>query len=304
MDIDRKTADYYRNLPGELGEKIRRVLRDSAGGTQMIIREGRCPMWRKDGLCEIQAQLGQGALSQVCRDFPRLRHEYGDFAELGLELSCPEAARLVLTEPYQMHTIERPGDADADYDAEAMAILHRSRGELLAFLDTSAYSVPQSLVVMLLYAHAVQSELDGGTQAQLAPENCLADAKKYITNCDISAVIDHFKKLEILTTRWKSRLDAGAEDFAWSSEHLALAKYGIYRYWFQAVSDYDLVCRAKFIIISCLLVCALGGDTVETAQLFSKEIENDPDNIELLLDAAYTSGAFTDVQLLSLLQSS
>ena len=31
--------------------------------------------------------------------FPRLTHDYGDFAELGLELSCPEAAKLILNAP-------------------------------------------------------------------------------------------------------------------------------------------------------------------------------------------------------------
>ena len=82
-----------------------------------------------------------------------------------------------------------------------------------------------------------------------------------------------------------------------------LARYLVERYWLQAVSDYDLYCRVKFVLISCLLVSALGGDFVETAQLFSKEIENDPDNVEAILDGAYTSPALTDTQLLSLLLS-
>ena len=51
----------------------------------------------------------------------------------------------------------------------------------------------------------------------------------------------------------------------------------------------------------CLLVNGLGGDTIQTAQLFSKEIENDADNVEAILDGAYCSPAFTDVNLLSLL---
>jgi hypothetical protein len=46
----------------------------------------------------------------------------------------------------------------------------------------------------------------------------------------------------------------------------------------------------------------LGGDTEKTAQLFSKEIENDPDNREAILDAAYSASAFTDANLLGLLK--
>ena len=73
------------------------------------------------------------------------------------------------------------------------------------------------------------------------------------------------------------------------------------RYWLQAVSDYDLVCRVKLIIASCLLVKALGGDPIQTAQLYSKEVENNADNVDAILDAAYTHAAFTDDKLLWLL---
>ena len=57
----------------------------------------------------------------------------------------------------------------------------------------------------------------------------------------------------------------------------------------------------KFIVIACLLVKHLGGDIFTTAQLFSKEIENDPDNVEAILDAAYSHPAFTDDKLLGML---
>ena len=32
-------------------------------------------------------------------EFPRLTHDSGDFQDWGLELSCPEAARLILESP-------------------------------------------------------------------------------------------------------------------------------------------------------------------------------------------------------------
>ena len=54
----------------------------------------------------------------------------------------------------------------------------------------------------------------------------------------------------------------------------------------------------KLIVTSCILVRTLGGNTVETAQLYSKEIENDADNIDAILDGAYTAPALTDAQLL------
>ena len=97
VQVDDASAAYYRSLPGPLGDRLRQVLAEEDGCTVMTIQDGRCPMWRQDGLCRIQAELGEPALCDTCRDFPRLRHDYGDFIEYGLELSCPEAARLILS---------------------------------------------------------------------------------------------------------------------------------------------------------------------------------------------------------------
>ena len=113
-------------------------------------------------------------------------------------------------------------------------------------------------------------------------------------------MVDFFKELEILTPQWQARLDAPSPG-AWSPSYLTLARYFVDRYWLQAVSDYDLVSRVKLTVISCLMIRHLGGDLIQTAQAYSKEIENDADNVDAILDAAYTSPAFTDEKLLDLL---
>ena len=79
--------------------------------------------------------------------------------------------------------------------------------------------------------------------------------------------------------------------------------YGVDRYYLQAVSDYDLVGRIKMIIISCLVIKAIGGNVVDTAQRYAKEIENSCENIDTILDSTYRQPAFTDVKLLGLLLS-
>ena len=303
VDIDDAAATLYRSLPGELGDRLRQVLQDTESGTCMRIENGRCPMWRADGLCDIQAALGHDALSHTCRTFPRLRHDYGDFAELGLELSCPEAARLILTQAADMTCTEIPGGEEPDCEEDVMSTLLRSRQTALAFLVDSPYTVPQTLAILLLYAHSVQNELDGGAPATLSPKEDLADAERYAAAGDLSALLDFFKNLEILTDTWTRRLDTPAPA-PWNDQYKALFRYFVSRYWLQAVSDYDLIGRVKFAVTACILIHALGGDLVQTAQLFSKEIENDPDNVEALLDGAYTSPALTDTHLLSLLLNS
>ena len=112
--------------------------------------------------------------------------------------------------------------------------------------------------------------------------------------------LDFYKQLEILTPQWRARLDA-IVPAAWHPQFRQLIRYFISRYWLQAVSDYDLISRVKFTVISCLVIKALGGSFPETAQLYSKEIENDSDNVNAILDGTYTSPAFTDIGLLGLL---
>lgn len=301
VDVDDIAAALYRSLPGALGDDLRAVLRDTEDGTMMTIQDGRCPMWREDGLCRIQAELGHEALCQVCREFPRLHHDYGDFVEYGLELSCPEAARLILTQSHTLTAEDIPGDELPDYDTEAMSILLESRKTILEFLDDTELPINHVLIVLLLYAHEVQSWLDGGFPASIDVTGSMELAKQHATTGNWDAVLDVFRNLEILTPLWRTRLSAPAQSNHWHSGYLALIKYFIGRYWLQAVSDYDLICRVKLMVTAALVIHHLGDDFIETAQLFSKEIENDPDNLEVLLDGMYTSPALTDIQLLSLL---
>ena len=303
VDVDETSAVRYRALPGSLGDRLRQVLTDTDNGVVMAIENGRCPMWREDGLCRIQAELGHDALCQVCQTFPRLQHDYGEFVELGLELSCPEAARLILSAPTDAVQITQVPGGESTNDPEILAILRRSRDAALDLLESGTYSLPQTLAILLLYGHDVQAELDGDVPAQLDSPVLLADAAKYAANGDISLIFQFMKGLEILTPQWKSLLAVGAITPAWPAEARRFVRYMIRRYWLQAVADFDLICRVKFIISACLFVCHLNGNFIENAQLFSKEIENDPDNVDALLDSAYTDPAFADVHLLSLLLS-
>lgn len=302
VDVDPTSAAFYRSLGGQLGDRLRQVLQDTEDGTIMVIENGRCPMWRQDGLCRIQAELGHDALCKVCREFPRLRHDYGNFVELGLELSCPEAARLILENAYPEWISETEiGDSPAEYDADTMNTLLCSRKVFREFLKTTTLTFPQISAILLLYIHDVQEELDGGAEALFEPESCLADAVQFAKSGDISLLQNFFSELEILTPQWKARLVSPSIKPRWDTRYRALLRYFIDRYWLQAVSDFDLLCRGKFMIAACLLIGCLGGDLLETAQLFSKEIENDPDNVEAILDGAYTSPALTDSNLLGLL---
>ena len=301
VDVDDEAAARYLTLAGPLGDRLRQVLKSTPDGYSMSIENRRCPMWRPDGLCEIQAQLGHDALCQTCREFPRLRHDYGDYVELGLELSCPEAARLILSaSPAPAIVTEVPGGDKPEHDREAMEVLLATRKAALDLLQDSRCTVSEALALLLIYGYQAQAQLDGMDVPPFDPELSLLHASDMAKANDMAQIIAFFGNLEILTEAWPRRLASPCPG-SWSERYRNLARYGIERYWLQAVSDYDLVGRVKFILISCLLIRHLGGDLADTAVSYSKEIENSAENMDALLDAAYESPAFTDDKLLWLL---
>ena len=300
VQVDAVSAEFYRNLTGALGDRLRSVLQDVDGEAVMTIEDGRCPMWRQDGLCRIQAELGEEALCHVCAEFPRLTHDYGDFIERGLELSCPEAARMILSAAPAPFIEDQADGGAAEYDAEAMDVLLRTREQALEILADNSRSVGETLALARLYGYQAQGELDGDAERPFDPQAALESATEFSKAADEKLWLEFFRSLEILTPEWKKMLENPAPA-PWSKEFLALARYFVERYWLQAVSDYDLACRVKFTVIACLTVKLLGGDIYRTAQLFSKEIENNTDNVEAILDAAYAHPAFTDDKLLGML---
>ena len=300
--VDDSAAQAYLTLHGALGEDLRRYLyQDEAGEWYLKITDGRCPMWRQDGLCRIQADLGHDALCETCREFPRLTHDYGEFVERGLELSCPEAARIIFGNPDAPWVEQQlPGQEAPEYEPEDMHLLLQTREKMCDILKDSGRSVQETLILALLYGYQAQSALDGG-EGEWDADRALAFARGLAKPSEASELVEFYRGLEILTPAWAQRLGQPKAAAQWDEKLRTLALYGVQRYWLQAISDFDLVSRVKMIVASCILVHYLGGDLVQTAQMYAKEIENNADNVDAILDGAYTHPALTDEKLLGLL---
>ena len=241
--VDPEKAAFYRSLPGPLGDKLRQVLYEEDGDTYMAIENRRCPMWRDDGLCRIQAELGESALCKTCREFPRLTHDYGDFVEMGLELSCPEAARIILENPkFSFVAEELPGGEAPEYDPGDMDILLQTREEARKILSDTNRPAEQTLAALLIYGYHAQSRLNGMDAEEKTVEDLLSVGKDLAKPGNIMDILDFFKDLEILTPQWSARLEVPSPA-PWEHNHLTLARYFVDRYWLQAISDFDLVGR-------------------------------------------------------------
>jgi len=284
--VDPDTASFYRSLPGPLGDRLRSVLKEEDGVTVMTIEDGRCPMWRRDGLCRIHSELGEEALCDTCREFPRISHDFGDFVELQLELSCPEAARLILTSPDAPAELrEVPGGEPGDYEPEEMEEMLALREALLRILADPALTPAQA--ILKLYRTGSGISVPPGAQP------------------DLAALVAFYRELEVLNPQWHRRLEAAAPR-PMDPMTRPLARYLLERYWLQYTGDglMDTLGRITFIAAGCILVNALGGDFLQTAQAWSKEIENSDCNPGALMEAAYTEKAFSAANITALLWNS
>jgi len=178
-------------------------------------------------------------------------------------------------------------------------VLKRTRQVALSLLATPR-PAGETLALLLLYGYQAQEELNCGEALPFDPDAALQTIQDHAKPGNPAAIAELYTGLEILTCQWQARLQQlSIPVFPENTGNLI--RYFVNRYWLQAVSDYDLACRVKFIVLSCLVICSLGGDFIESAQLYSKEIENSCENVEALLDAVYSSPALTDDKLLGLL---
>ena len=300
VQVDPDSAARYRAMEGPLGDALREHLYDEEGESYLRNVAGRCPMWRADGLCRIQAEQGHDALCFVCQQFPRLRHDYGDLLELGLELSCPEAARIILESPLSWVEKETGGGEEPEYDPEIFSVLAESRPVALALLENTTYTVPERLRLLLMYGYHVQAAIDGAELAVFDPDAALRETAQFAGPGNTELLAEYYRSLDLLTGRWGEALGRLGEP-DWDEGLCRIAQYGVCRHWFQAVSDWDLCCRVKMLLSGCALMARLPGALQSKAQLWSKEIENSASNLDRLLDDAYSQAALTDANLLGLL---
>jgi lysine-N-methylase len=106
VDIDKNTYKKLRALPkNNISERINKYVEkhsvNSSGKRFAYIKMSEantCPMLDEDMLCGVQKSLGSEYLSVTCKDYPRQYTAWGIDTQVIATLSCPEAARLCLTD--------------------------------------------------------------------------------------------------------------------------------------------------------------------------------------------------------------
>ncbi len=318
--IDGESLEYYRNLGGDYGKKIRSLITVDEDGDSIFVSEnGRCPFLLDDGLCDMYINLGHGCLSRTCRIFPRFTNSFGFRAEKGLFLSCPEAARLIFESSDSVTFITEDADdrmVPADFDNELYFTLLEVRKTAINILQNRKFSATERLCAFLRYAELVQEfivlfeyegteNINAGLFFEKKAEYSPARAKRAL-----KGIFKFFGSMEFINSDYPSFLSAAeavdmqsfpADDIL--IEHLAV--YFVHRYFITAAYDGRLLEKAILGVLCTIVIMrisALGNEDFQTAaQKFSKEIEHSALNMEILQKAIRKSRCFSVENLINIL---
>lgn len=124
IDIDKKTYKKYKKLKGEIGKKINTNISKNRKNTNYLqcgkinLKNSKCSLLSKDGLCTIHSELGENYLSNTCKIYPREIKKYGEIYERNLIISCPEVVRYIIKSKKNFSfnlEEEKLSDLDKDY---------------------------------------------------------------------------------------------------------------------------------------------------------------------------------------------
>ncbi len=96
IDIDNDTMKKYQKLKGSYATVVRNSICTEDTPHFKLGEGDRCPHLDERGLCKIILNVGEEYLSDICREHPRF-YNYTDVCEVGIGMSCPEAARIILS---------------------------------------------------------------------------------------------------------------------------------------------------------------------------------------------------------------
>ena len=267
IDIDKDTIQKYKGLKSGYGS----VIRDSISMTDtphFQLAEGdRCPHLDECGLCKIILSVGEDYLCDICREHPRF-YNYTSVAEVGVGMSCPEAARVILSSP-DFAILEEVGEVaagadDVPFDGCAQ------RGELYAILDDAAHDYATALdKIYCAYS------IDVGDDNQWLQ---ILDSLEYL-NADHKALFMQYSS--------KIRPEGGEKD-----EYLKrFLAYFVYRHCTEAIDEEDFCTRLAFCLfcerLFASLMCSQSAeslrDVAALASIISEEIEYSEENTWALM---------------------
>lgn len=162
--IDEETYDYYKNLSGGFGERLRSEMDNDGEDNIFVLKNGNCAFLNENKLCDIYNELGEDSLCYTCKKYPRYMEEFGNLREIGISLSCPEAARIILGDSNKVKFELSENDefitSYNDIDAMLFIDLMQCRNIIFNILQNRNIDLNIRAAIILDFAKEVQDKID------------------------------------------------------------------------------------------------------------------------------------------------
>ena len=250
VDVDKESWEYYKTVDGEFGDYLHSVMVEGAGldetdaGQFKLCPNGDCPFLMESGLCMMFGELGEESLCDTCTNFPRYAEDYGDLREVGIAFSCPEAARLMLSDDTPMAFEVLPVSKNKDswdpavkdimwrmqksdtqglkitktVDEEYFNVYYEARKVAIKLVQNRSLSIKERVVLYLDYTTALQNTLDSYDEVD---EECL---EKLSELRGLYLDKDWLRKRAISLKEYYANLDSDADAFSLYDEPVPLGE--------------------------------------------------------------------------------
>lgn len=162
--IDEETYDYYENLSGSFGERLRSEIVNDGEDNIFVLKNGNCAFLNENKLCDIYNELGEDSLCYTCKKYPRYMEEFGNLREIGISLSCPESARIILGDSNKVEFELSENDefitSYNDIDAMLFIDLMQCRSIIFNILQNRSIDLNIRAAIILDFAKEVQDKID------------------------------------------------------------------------------------------------------------------------------------------------
>ena len=171
--IDEDTYDIYKKVEGKFGERLKNeIYLDEEDEPIFRLKGNNCAFLNKNKMCDIYSELGEDALCYTCQQYPRYTEEFGSIREVGLSLSCPEVARIILgtSEITQFETSEDDGMVPAynDISFDIFMQLTKSRKVIMQIIQNRSIELKNRIAIILSFSQEIQKKIDDNKIDEIA----------------------------------------------------------------------------------------------------------------------------------------
>lgn len=264
IDIDAIALEKYKSLKSDYGASIMATISMEDTPHFLLCRDERCPHLDENGLCKIITSVGENYLCDICREHPRF-YNYTEIAEVGLGMSCEEAARVILSSS-NYDEFECIGEVDIEQSTDFSGLA--DRGEIYKILRNAK---DYKIALKEIYSkYQIDVCKDEGWLETLASLEYLDEKHRELFGNYSS----------------KNRPDIKCDKYL--ERFLA---YLIYRHTTEAFDYDDFVLRLSFCLfcerLLASLICFKKAENLNEiatlARIISEEIEYSEDNTEALM---------------------